>query len=471
MESENFHSFRPEDWFSVLRQLDIAVILTNGQGDVIFCNEKYIEVCKYDTVGVTAENIVGLNMQEVLKKGHLESHHSAALLCLQKREKIRAIFQAPLYKLVMSTAIPVFDETGAVKFVYTIVQDESEIFRLTATSEEIREMYTKYLEENEQKFKNRVVIVSEPMKHIVDQCLQVSNSDIPVLVLGESGVGKDVISRLIHDNSSRRDQPFVALNCGAIPENLIESELFGYAPGAFTGASKSGKMGIFEASNQGTIMLDEIGDLSLPMQVKLLRVLENRQVTRIGSVRPVQVDFRLVSATNKNLVEKVQNGEFRKDLYYRINAFRVMIPPLRERNDDVSALATHYLSLYNLKYRLSRRIPPASMKELLYYKWPGNIRELRNVLEQLVILSKTDEVEPELVRTILYGEEESGDELAVAVRRIIPMKKAVAMTECQLLEMVRQVETSSYKAARLLEVDQTTVLRKLKKHNIGGFRA
>lgn len=471
MESENFHSFRPEDWFSVLRQLDIAVILTNGQGDVIFCNEKYIEVCKYDTVGVTAENIVGLNMQEVLKKGHLESHHSAALLCLQKREKIRAIFQAPLYKLVMSTAIPVFDETGAVKFVYTIVQDESEIFRLTATSEEIREMYTKYLEENEQKFKNRVVIVSEPMKHIVDQCLQVSNSDIPVLVLGESGVGKDVISRLIHDNSSRRDQPFVALNCGAIPENLIESELFGYAPGAFTGASKSGKMGIFEASNQGTIMLDEIGDLSLPMQVKLLRVLENRQVTRIGSVRPVQVDFRLVSATNKNLVEKVQNGEFRKDLYYRINAFRVMIPPLRERNDDVSALATHYLSLYNLKYRLSRRIPPASMKELLYYKWPGNIRELRNVLEQLVILSKTDEVEPELVRTILYGEEESGDEPAVAVRRIIPMKKAVAMTECQLLEMVRQVETSSYKAARLLEVDQTTVLRKLKKYNIGGFRA
>lgn len=471
MESENFHSFRPEDWFSVIRQLDIAVILTNGQGDVIFCNEKYIEVCKYDTVGVTAENIVGLNMQEVLKKGHLESHHSAALLCLQKREKIRAIFQAPLYKLVMSTAIPVFDETGAVKFVYTIVQDESEIFRLTATSEEIREMYTKYLEENEQKFKNRVVIVSEPMKHIVDQCLQVSNSDIPVLVLGESGVGKDVISRLIHDNSSRRDQPFVALNCGAIPENLIESELFGYAPGAFTGASKSGKMGVFEASNRGTIMLDEIGDLSLPMQVKLLRVLENRQVTRIGSVRPVQVDFRLVSATNKNLVEKVQNGEFRKDLYYRINAFRVVIPPLRERSDDVSALATHYLSLYNLKYRLSRRIPPASMKELLYYKWPGNIRELRNVLEQLVILSKTDEVEPELVRTILYGEEESGDEPAVAVRRIIPMKKAVAMTECQLLEMVRQVETSSYKAARLLEVDQTTVLRKLKKYNIGGFRA
>lgn len=229
----------------------------------------------------------------------------------------------------MSTAIPVFNDLGGIKFVYTVVQDESEIFRLTATSEEIREMYTRYMEEHEQTLKNRVVIVSDVMKRIVDQCLQVSASDIPVLVLGESGVGKDVISRLIHEHSPRKEEPFIALNCGAIPENLIESELFGYAPGAFTGASKAGKMGVFEAANNGTIMLDEIGDLSLPMQVKLLRVLENRQVTRIGDLRPIQVDFRLISATNKNLMEKVQNGEFRKDLYYRINAFKLVVPPLR----------------------------------------------------------------------------------------------------------------------------------------------
>lgn len=463
-------SCQSEDWFEIFRQLDIAVIVTDGNGDVVFCNDKYIEVCKYDTVGVTAENIVGLNMQDVLNKGALGAKQSAALLCLERRERIRAIFQAPLYKLVMSTAIPSFNAKGEIQFVCTIVQDEGEIFRLTATSEEIREMYTKYLEENEQKLKNRVVIVSDAMKRIVDQCLQVSGSDIPVLVLGESGVGKDVISRLIHDNSSRRSQPYVALNCGAIPENLIESELFGYAPGAFTGASKNGKLGVFEAADKGTIMLDEIGDLSLPMQVKLLRVLENRQVTRIGSVRPVQVDFRLISATNKNLGEKVRSGEFRKDLYYRINAFRVAIPSLRERTDDVSALVTHYLSLYNLKYKLSRRISSEAMKELVYYRWPGNIRELRNVLEQLVILSKSDALDPELVRTILYGDDGNGDEPAVSVKRLIPMKEAVAMTECQLLEMVKQVETSSYKAARLLGVDQTTVLRKLKKYRIGGFR-
>ena len=461
---------KPQDWFSILKQLDIAVIITDGQGRILFCNEKYIEVCKYDTVGVTAESMVGLNMQDILDLGHLGKRKSAALLCLERKSKVRAIFEAPLYKIVMSTAIPVFNDLGGIKFVYTVVQDESEIFRLTATSEEIREMYTRYMEEHEQTLKDRVVIVSDVMKRIVDQCLQVSASDIPVLVLGESGVGKDVISRLIHEHSPRKEEPFIALNCGAIPENLIESELFGYAPGAFTGASKAGKMGVFEAANNGTIMLDEIGDLSLPMQVKLLRVLENRQVTRIGDLRPIQVDFRLISATNKNLMEKVQSGEFRKDLYYRINAFKLVVPPLRERSEDVSALATHYLSLYNLKYKLGRRISGEVMKELVYYKWPGNIRELRNVVEQLVILSRQDEIDVDLVRSILYGEEEGGDEPPVAVRRLMPMKEAVAMTECQLLEMVKQVEKSSYKAAKLLEVDQTTVLRKLKKYHINGFK-
>ena len=471
MNENVFASFYSEDWLNVFRQLEIALIITDGQGKVIFCNDKYVEVCKYDTVGVTAENVIGLNMRELLEKGHLEPHQSAALLCLERKEKIRAIFQSRLYKLVMSTAIPIFAQDGSIRYTGTVVQDENEIFRLTSTSEEVRKMYSAYLAENEQRLKERVVIVSEPMKHILEQCLQVSSSDLAVLVLGESGVGKEVIPRLIHDNSPRRDQPFIALNCGAIPENLIESELFGYAPGAFTGASKNGKMGAFEAANRGTIMLDEIGDLSLPMQVKLLRVLENRQITRIGSVRPIQVDFRLISATNKNLIEKVERGEFRKDLYYRINAFRVVIPPLRERAEDVSALITPYLSLYNLKYKYNRRISSAATKELLYYQWPGNIRELRNVMEQLVVLSTRDEIAPELVRAILYGNGADGSEPAVEVRRLIPLKQAVSMTEIQILEMVKQVETSSYKAARLLEVDQTTVLRKLKKYHIEGFHS
>lgn len=459
-----------ESWFQVFNQMDTAIIVVDAGGTIVCCNHKYIETCKYDTLGVTEQDVVGRALKDLLAMGALEPDQSAALMCLERKEKVQAIFKAPLYKLVMSTAIPVFDQNRKLRFVVTTVWDESEVFRLTASSKDVREMYYKYLEENKKEIHQQVIIVSEPMKRIVDQVLQISNSDIPVLLLGESGVGKDVMSKLAHENSQRRDKPFIVLNCGAIPENLIESELFGYVPGAFTGASKNGKVGAFEAANGGTIMLDEIGDLPLPMQVKLLRVLENRQITRVGSVRPVQVDFRLISATNKNLLEKVRQGEFRQDLYYRINAFKVVIPSLRERVEDISALATHYLALYNLKYKLSRCLSQEAMQELLYYKWPGNIRELKNVVEQLVVLSKKNGIEAELVRTILYREEKAENEDAVVVKRLVPLKEAVAMTEIQILEMAKQVETSSYKAARVLKVDQTTVLRKLKKYDISGFK-
>lgn len=471
MELFNTNNIHMEDWFRVFEQTDVGLIILDSQGTVLFCNRKYMETCKYDTLGLKAEQAAGMHMKDLLNMGALEHRQSAALLALEQKRKVRAIFEAPLYKLVMSTAIPALDETGKVKFVFTTVQDESEIFRLTAISEEVRALYYEYMEKSRRESKGRVVAVSEPMRRIMDRCLQVSGSDLSILLLGESGVGKDVIARFIHENSARRSHPLVALNCGAIPENLIESELFGYAPGAFTGASRAGKAGLFEAANNGTIMLDEIGDLSLPMQVKLLRVLENRQVTRIGSVQPIQVDFRLISATNKNLMEKVQSGEFRKDLYYRINAFRVVIPPLRDRQEDISALATHYLALYNLKYRLNRNLTREAIRELSYYKWPGNIRELRNVMEQFVVLSQSDEIHSDLVRKVLYSEEaDHGSDPAVVVKRLIPLKEAVALTERQILEMVKENETSSYKAARLLHVDQTTVLRKLKKYGISGFR-
>lgn len=471
MEFDVNKAIRTDDWFQVFRQTDIALIITDCQGKIVFCNHKYVETCKYDTLGVEAEQIVGMNMRELLNMGNIEHRQSAVLLALERKQKVQAIFEAPLYKLVMSTAIPALDENGMVKFVFTTVQDESEIFRLTTISDEVRKLYYEYMEKSRRNSKNRVIAVSKPMRQIMDKCLQVSGSDLSILLLGESSVGKDVIAHFIHENSVRRNKPLVALNCGAIPENLIESELFGYVPGAFTGASRSGKAGLFEAANNGTIMLDEIGDLSLPMQVKLLRVLENRQVTRIGSVHPIHVDFRLISATNKNLMEKVQCGEFRKDLYYRINAFRVMIPPLRDRQEDISAPATHYLALYNLKYKFNHNLTSEAVQELSYYKWPGNIRELRNIMEQLVVLSSTGEIQADLVRRILYSEDTAGgDEPAVIVKHLVPLRDAVSLTERKILELVKEKETSSYKAARLLQVDQTTVLYKLKKYGISGFR-
>jgi len=466
-----------EDFLSVFRELNSAIIITDGNGIIMFCNQEYLNVCRYNSLGITCDNIVGLSIQQLLEIGGLTEQNSSIIPCIRQKKKITAIFRAPLYKIVMSTAIPIMDKDKKIKFIYTVVQDENAIFRLISNSnghgnDDIRETYDRYLQENEHRLTNSAILVSDQMKRIAEQCYKVSNADIPVLLLGGSGVGKEVIARLIHHSGNRKDKPFIALNCGAIPENLIESELFGYVPGAFTGANKSGKVGVFEAADSGTIMLDEMGDLPLSTQVKLLRVLENRQVIRVGSVKPIQVDFSLISATNKNLIEKVQSGEFRQDLYYRINAVKINIPPLRERTDDVSALALHYLSLYNLKYKLYRKFGDGVMNEFIHYEWPGNIRELKNVVEQMVVLSKEDMIDIDFVRSILYENNEANDgSAAVSVKRIMPIKNAVAETEKQLLEMVKQVETSSYKAAKLLGVDQTTVLRKLKKYNIRGFHS
>jgi len=471
----NPNSLEIEDWLSILRELNSAIIITDGNGIIKCCNAEYLNVTRFNSLGVTCENIVGLSMYELLEIAGLSEKDSAVILCMQQKKKVAEIFQAPLYKIVMSTAFPIFNEDGSLKLIYAILQDENTIFRLMSRTDghdydKIRDRYYRYLNESNDELKKNFIIASDQLKQIAEQCHIIGTSDISVLLLGESGVGKDIIAKLIHSSSERRDKPFFALNCGAISENLIESELFGYAPGSFTGANKAGKVGIFESANSGTIMLDEIGDLPLSTQVKLLRVLENRQVIRVGSVRPIQVDFRLISATNKNLTEKVQNGEFRQDLLYRINAFKITIPPLRERRQDIAALALHYLSLYNLKYKLYKNFQDGVINEFIHYEWPGNIRELKNVVEQAVVLCKKDTIDIDFVRAILHESSEASDENThVSVKRIMPLKEAVAETEKQLLEMVKQIETSSYKAAKLLGIDQTTVLRKLKKYNINGF--
>lgn len=464
--------FNEEDMFSIFRSFDYSMLLIDKEGKVLFCNEMYLNVTRFNTLGYTTENILGLDIRYFTQIGLVGE--SAAEKCLREKRKIVTLLEAPLYKLIMSTAVPYFNHDGEIRFVAINVKDEAEFFNLfSMNSKEYADIYHDYLRflaKYNKDLNGRTVISSKPLQEIFSQCLRVSNSDIPVLVLGESGVGKDVVAKFIHENSRRQGFPFVAINCGAVPENLIESELFGYAPGAFTGASKGGKKGILEMANKGTLLLDEIGDLPLQMQVKLLRVLESKQFTRVGSTEPIEVNFRLISATNKNLLKRIQSDEFRQDLYYRINGFKVNIPPLRERKEDISALALHYLAFFNLKYGKNKKMSGEAMNELLYYNWPGNVRELRSVMEQLVIMSNEDEVCMEYLRSITRGDTSDFLTPAVVVKRVIPLNEAVAMTEKQLLEAVKEVETSSYKAAKILRVDQTTILRKLKKYDIGGFR-
>ena len=227
------------------------------------------------------------------------------------------------------------------------------------------------------------------MLNVLQMIDRVRKLDTTVLLTGETGVGKDKIASYIVRGSNRSAERFIKVNCGAIPSTLIESELFGYERGAFTGANKEGKMGLFEVADKGTIFLDEVGELPPDMQVKLLRVLQEQEIERIGSNKPIKVDVRVIAATNRNLLEMMREKTFRADLFYRLNVFPVTIPPLRERKDDIIPLAEQFLTDLNHKYGMEKRLTDAAKDVLLEYRWPGNVRELKNVVERSMIMSNT----------------------------------------------------------------------------------
>jgi len=230
------------------------------------------------------------------------------------------------------------------------------------------------------------------LEELLESVLLVAPTEVPILIQGESGTGKDVIARAIHTNSARRDHPFEAINCGALAEGVLESELFGHEKGAFTGAVAR-RAGLFERANTGTVFLDEVGEMSPNMQVRLLRVLESGEVMRVGGVAGFKVNVRVVAATNRNLVESVRDGNFRQDLYYRLKGVSLYLPPLRERRDDIPLLVAHFIAQANRAHHKSvRGVEPDAMKRLAEHSWPGNIRELRNVVETLVVLSPTPRI-------------------------------------------------------------------------------
>ncbi len=296
---------------------------------------------------------------------------------------------------------------------------------------------------------------SPGMRKVIEAIETVSQTETSVLIRGDSGTGKELVARAIHANSRRRYMPMVILNCGAFPESLLESELFGHEKGAFTGAQYRRK-GKIELADGGTLFLDEIGDISRKMQVSLLRVLEEKKIRRVGGEKEIMVDFRLVAATNRDMEARVKSEDFRADLYYRLNVFTITIPPLRERPADISLLAEHFLEKYaRTTSRQIDGIAPEAMEKLLGYSWPGNVRELENAIERAVVVCKSGSIRPK--------------HLPVA-----PEKQAYFTTGKTLEEMEREhirgmlVETdwNISQAARLLEIDRVTLYRKIKKYNL-----
>lgn len=307
-----------------------------------------------------------------------------------------------------------------------------------------------------------LIIKSPPMRQIVNIIKQIASVDSTVLLLGESGVGKSAIAKLIHKESNRHDKPFVCINCGALPETLIETELFGYEPGTFTGGEKRGKQGLFEIADGGVIFLDEIAELPLKLQVKLLEVLQEGTIRKVGGMTTKKINVRVITSTNKDLVSLTKQNAFREDLYYRINVVPIKIPSLRERKEDIPELINFFLSKYNTKYGTNKKLSPALRSKLGNYAWPGNVRELENTIHRAVVTNSEIAIDALNIRDT----SETATEASIEVKGILPLKTAKSILEKVLVTRAYNMYGSTYKAADILKIDQSTVSKIIKKHRI-----
>ncbi|RXT07304.1 AAA family ATPase [Ammoniphilus sp. CFH 90114] len=299
---------------------------------------------------------------------------------------------------------------------------------------------------------NRLIMHSESMQRVIKIIQAVSQVDSTVLLLGESGVGKSAIANMIHRISNRASKPFVAVNCGALPENLIEAELFGYEHGSFTGGKKGGATGLFEVAHEGTIFLDGIAELPYRLQAKLLNVLQENTIRKVGSTENKKINVRIIAATNKDLSQLVKEKAFREDLFYRLNVVPLTIPALRERKEDIPHLINYFMSKYNKKYGLFMQLHPKVKDEFLHYHWPGNIRELENKIERMVVTNSQE--------GLGKGDfPQSNDEL-----QFPPLKQAKKQLEKELIQKAYRLYGNTYKVAEILEVDQSTIVKKLKEY-------
>jgi len=363
-------------------------------------------------------------------------------------------------------------QSGAIDYITKPFEEE----KIKLTIEKALEI-RKILDENKvlknqiaERYNFQSIIAESPeMKKVIELAKEVSQSNSTVLILGESGTGKELLTRAIHLNSPRAGGPFVPINCAAIPDTLLESELFGHEKGSFTGAIER-KMGKFELSTNGTLFLDEIAEMSLPLQAKILRATEEKTFERIGGLKPIKCDIRFIIATNKNLLKLVNENKFREDLYYRISVFPILIPPLRERKSDIMPLTKHFLEKYCKE--IGKHIPTISKKAeefLLNQKWEGNVRELQNIIERAVILLKGDTLTPELLIRDVYQEFHQLESTQKGNDYFPFLKEGFSLEEYEKSLILKALEISNYnksKAAKILGISRATLRYRLEKYNI-----
>lgn len=441
-----------------------GILVSDKKGNVIYVNHAY-----ENTTGLKRDDIIGKNLKTLLELKLFNA--AASLSVLENQKPISLIHKYVTGKSALTTANPIFSKHKELIGVVCNTRNISELINLRKELEETKILTQKYSDELQQLRREQLkceglIYKSQAMTNTLNFASKVAPFDSTVLITGESGTGKEVLAKFIHQHSPRRNGPFIKVNCSAIPGELFESELFGYAPGSFTGASSQGKTGMFELANEGTILLDEIGELDISVQPKLLRVLQEMEVHPVGAEKTVKIDVRVLVATNINLAEAVKKGNFREDLFFRLNVLPIKIPPLRERKEDISEIASYFLEQLNRKYKKNIVFTSEVEEILTNYSWPGNVRELENLVEYLFIVNPSDEISIEQLPSWILTEhvmEESTYKNDDCVPRL---NYILGMYEKNIIRIALSKHNSIRETAETLDIHPSTLCRKIKKYNI-----
>lgn len=444
------------------------IVISNAQGIIVKASASNAAI-----YGVSVDRLVGASLQALEEAGILNPSVSLEVLRTGKEAQVMQVTHHG--RIMMTEGFPIFDEQGDIYRVISFATDLTEIRQL---KQEYEWLQTQFIQQNPANITPIIGKTSLPSKSVViekiHQLLQrVASADASILFLGESGVGKTAFSKLVHEQSNRAKAPFVEVNCSTIPDTLFESEMFGYVGGAFTGASKQGKIGLIEQADGGTLFLDEIGELPLSMQAKLLKVLQDGKVSKIGATTSNQINFRLITATNRDLLEQVEEGTFRLDLYYRINVIPVSIPALRDRIEDIPVLIDFILEKLNQRYDDKKVVSSKFLRHCLNHDWPGNVRELENAMERSYLASVGKMIQPfedfstmsndQLNPVVSEQSEPAIEQLVLGDRSLNDVMNDV---EKQLIEQALEHCSGTYELASYLKISQPTASRKLQKYNL-----
>lgn len=435
---------------AAINQSDIGFLISDGSGKVIKINQGQINI-----TGQPPEYNLGKNMRDVQVD---DGSPSATVMVLDSGKSVKIEQHLVNGHSYLVYAKPYFSESGSIKYVISNLLDTTEINQTFEAIREDNEKLSIQLAELQNKMNSQKKIIHQSwiMRRLLLLCDRIAQFDSAVLLQGESGVGKEKIAEYIFEKSTRSQKPFIKINCAAIPENLLESELFGYEPGSFTGADRKGKKGLLEYADSGTLLLDEISELTLPLQVKLLRFLQNGEFYRVGGRKLLTTDVRIIAATNKILSDLVKEESFREDLYYRLNVIPVNIPPLRERTEDIPLLIGYFTKIFNEKHGLNKTWDIAAITRMTGRSYKGNVRELQNTVERILVLSESETISEMQVIKILDSVNQETD-----CDYECGLKEMVAIYEAQIIKQYMEKYGTEERASKVLKVSQSTISRKL----------